>query len=183
MDAVQSATGSVGRNWGWMLAYGILLMAFGVFAMMNPIATGLAVGIILAVSFLFAGVGSLIAAFKDAGWQAKTVDILFGIMALFAAFICFANPFSGAVSIVLLIGVLFLILGGYEVVAGFRTGGEKLWLILLGVVDMLIGFGAAFFMTPDAALVSLSALVGIGFVFRGALLSILAFKVRGLASS
>lgn len=180
METIQSAIRGVGRNWGWMLIYGIVLIVFGIFALMHPLATGLAVGIMLGISFLFGGVGSLFAAFNDAGWQAKTVDILFGAMSLFAAFVCIANPFSGAVSIVWLIGILFLVMGGFEFVTGFKTDGERIWLILLGVVDMLIGFWAAFLMPPGAALLSLAALVGIAFIFRGAVATMLAFKVRGL---
>ena len=173
----------VGRNWVWMLAYGILLVVAGFFAMWHPLATGLAMGVILAVSFAFSGAGSLIAAFRDAGWQAKTVDVLFGILMLFAAFVCLVNPFGGAVSIVWVIGVIFLITGVYEFVAGFRAGREKVWLILLGVVDMLLGFWATFMMPPDAALVALAAMVGLVFVFRGAMLSAFAFRLRDLTKA
>lgn len=181
MPASYSARYGPGRNWGWMLAYGILLVAVGIFAMVHPLATGLAIGVMLAISFLFAGVGALVAAVRDAGWQAKMVDLLYGVLALLAAFVCFANPFGGAVSLVWVIGILFLIMGGYELVAGFRTSHEKIWLILLGVVDILIGYWAAFSMPPDAALVALATLVGISFLLRGVFVALLALRLRGLA--
>ena len=180
MTSIEAAMERIGRNWGWILAYGILLVVTGIFAMLNPMATGLAVGLILAVSFFAGGAVSLAAAFRDAGWQSKAVDIVFGILALLAGLICLANPFGGAISIVWVIGVLFLVSGGFEFIAGLRAKHEKFWLILLGICDMLIGFWAVFLMGPGAALVTLATLVGIGFVFRGTLLSVFAFQVREL---
>ena len=180
MEKVEVANASSRRHWPWMLLYGILLIIIGVFAWMDPLATGLAVGVILAVSFMIVGVGSLLAAFTDSGWQNKSVDILFGILALLAGLISFVNPFAGAISIVWVIGLLFIVTGGFELVAGFRSGGEKMWLIILGVVDLLIGFWATFMMPPDAALIALAALVGMAFVLRGIFLSIVAFRLRGL---
>lgn len=178
-----AATKRAGRNWGWILAYGILLVVIGIFAMMNPLATGLAIGLMLAISFLIGGAGSLVAAFRDAGWQSKMVDILFGILSLVVGILCLSNPFGGAISIVWVIGILFIVSGLFEFAAGLRADQEKVWLILLGLCDMLIGFWAAFLLGPGAALVALATLVGIGFLFRGVVLSILAFQVRALAKS
>lgn len=171
----------IGRNWGWMLAYGIVLVLAGIFAMWHPIATGLAVGVMLAVSFMLGGVAALVAAFRDAGWLAKTVDVVFGLLMLFAAFVCLVNPFGGAVSVVWLIGILFMISGGYELVAGFRSAHEKVWLILLGILDLGIGLWMAFMMSPGAALVALAVLIGASFIFRGVLVSALAFQLRSAA--
>ncbi len=181
MTTTETASRQMGRNWGWILAYGIMLAITGVFALMNPMATGLAVGLILAISFFIGGAGALAAAFRDAGWKSKAVDIVFGILSLLVGLICLANPFGGAISIVWVIGVFFLVSGGFEFVAGLRADHEKFWLILLGICDMLIGFWAAFLMGPGAALVTLAILVGIGFLFRGAVLSVFAFQVRELA--
>lgn len=183
MNTIASDLKQVGRNWSWMLAYGILLVVLGIFAMTHPLAMSYGVGIILSVSFLFSAGGALIAAFRDAGWQAKTVDVLFGVLSLLAAIIFFVNPFSGALTVIWVIGVMFLIMGGFEFVAGFRSNSDRVWLIMLGVVDMLIGFWATFFMPPTAALVALATLVGLAFMFRGILLAILAFKTRGLAKA
>ena len=182
MESIRSEIRSVGRSWGWMLAYGLLLVALGIFAMMHPVATGLAVGLILAISFLVAAAGALVAVFRDAGWQAKMVDILFAILAIIAGALCLANPFSGATTLIWLIGIMFLVVGGFEIFSGLKAGGDKIWLILMGILDMFIGFWAAFMMGPAAALVSLAVLVGISFIFRGVLLSTIAFRLRGLTT-
>lgn len=183
METVDTLVGRTARNWGWILAYGILLIVVGIFAMMNPIVTGLTVGIILSISFLFGGAFSLFAAFKDAGWQAKTVDILFGILALLTSFIFFVNPFGGAISLTWVFGVMLLITGIFELIAAFRAESEKIWLILLGIFDILIGLWATFFMQPGAALIVLATFVGITFIFRGVMLTVIAFKLRNLTKT
>ena len=181
MDNPATGVRRFGRNWGWMLAYGVLLVIVGVIAIWNPLATGLAVGLLLSISFFVAGAGSIFAAFSDAGWQAKTVDVLYGVLALVAGFLCLLNPFGGALSVVLVIGVILLIAGAFEIVSGFRAAHDKVWLILLGVADLLIGGYTVFFMGPGAALLALATIVGLSFLFRGVLLSVLAFNVRGLS--
>lgn len=183
MESMGAAIRAAERNWGWMLAYGVLLILLGIFAAMHPVATGLAVGIILAISFIVAGILALIAAFRDGGWQAKTVDIVFGILAVLAGVICIVNPFNGATSVIWAIGIMFLVMGAYEFVSGLRATSEKTWLILMGIVDMVIGFWAAFMLGPMAALFSLAVLVGISFIFRGVMLSSLAWQLRGRAKA
>lgn len=164
-----------------MLAYGVLLVLIGFFALAHPFATALAAGLLLGTSLAFGGAASLIAAFRDAGWRAKTVDLLFGVLILIAAFICLADPFSGAISLAWVIGIIFLITGFYELAAAFRIGSNRISLILLGVVDIALGLWMTIFMGPGAALIALAGVVGIAFVFRGVLLSVAALKLRGLA--
>lgn len=168
------------RNWLWILIYGLFLISVGLFALMHPAATGLAIGIMLAASFLLGGVGALAAAFMDAGWQSKLLDLLYGVMCLVAGFICFVNPLGGAISLAVIIGIFFLVAGGFEFVIGFKTGDEKVPLIVLGMIDMLIGFWMVFLMGPGDQLIAIATLLGLGFIFRGVVISALAFKVRSL---
>lgn len=166
------------RNWGWMLTYGILLIFFGIFLMMHPVITSMSIGVLLGLSFAFAGIGSLVAAFRDAGWQAKLVDVLFGVLALFAAFVVLVNPFGGAFSLVWFAGIMFMVIGLFEIVNAFRVTADKFFLFILGVFDIFIGGYIAFTMGAGAALITLALWVGLGFIFRGVIVSMLAFKLR-----
>lgn len=171
------------RQWGWMLATGIILVVIGVLAALHPLATGLAMGTLLAVVFLIGGVASLAAAFRDAGWQAKVVDILFGVLALLGAIVCVANPFSGAISLAWLIGVLFLVSGIMEILAATRASSDRILLGILGVVDVVLGAYVTFAIDPAGGLVLLALMVGFGFIARGVLLSALAIRIRNLTSA
>ena len=183
MDSVKAGIKRAGGKWGWMLAAGLVLILIGIFATTNPVATGLAVGVILASTFAIGGCVSLIAAFKDTGWQAKTVDVLFGLFALIASFICLVNPFGSAVSLIWVGGVFFIANGVVEIVSALRRGPNRVMLGILGVIDILLGIYIAFYVGPLSALVVLAFFVGVGFIVRGVMLSVLAFRVRGLAKA
>ncbi len=178
METLAGAVARARRAWGWMLAYGILLIIVGWFAAFNPIATNVAVGTLLAVVFVFGGVGSIMAAFRDFGWQAKLVDIAFGVLALLGALIMFANPFVGSLSLVWAAGFFFFLSGIVELVSAARATSDRWWLILLGVVDVALGAYVAIFMPPGAAMITLAWFIGIGFIIRGVILSALAIQLR-----
>ena len=45
-DSFDRVGAAIGSGWGWVLAYGLLVMLIGIFALLNPAATGLATGIL-----------------------------------------------------------------------------------------------------------------------------------------
>jgi len=73
------------RAWGWILAYGILLIIIGAIAMFNPVGTNMAIGVLFGLMLGIAGIVSIVAGFRDFGWQSKLVDFLFGALALVGA--------------------------------------------------------------------------------------------------
>ncbi|MCA0211469.1 MAG: DUF308 domain-containing protein [Proteobacteria bacterium] len=180
MDSVQNSGAKARRAWGWMLAYGILLILAGWFAAFNPIATSVAVGIMLGIALLFAGIASIIAAFREFGWQAKLVDVLFGALALGGAFLVLAMPVLSATSLVWAVGIFFIVNGAFELINGFKASEDKVWLILMGVIDLALGIYISTFMPVGAQIVTLAWFVGLGFIIRGIILSLLAVRVRGL---
>lgn len=170
------------RAWGWMLAYGILLIVVGVLAILHPIGTSMAIGVFLGAMLAIAGVASIIAGFRDFGWQTKLVDFLFGALALIGAFVFIAMPVISAASLVWAAGIMFIVTGAFEIYNGIKATEDRWWLVLLGAVDLLLGAYLAFLMPVGAQILTLAWLVGLGFLFRGVILSILAFKLRGVTS-
>ncbi len=81
------------------------------------------------------------------------------------------------------IGIMFIVMGVFELVGAFQVDTDRVWLILLAILDIVIGYWAAFRMGPGDALLALAGLVGIAFLFRGVLMSVLAFRVKGLANA
>ena len=182
MTSIEDGVSTVRRAWGWMLAYGILLIVVGWFAAFHPIATNLAVGVMLGVAMVFVGVASIIAAFRDFGWQSKLVDVLFGFLALLGAFLFLAMPVLSATGLVWAAGIFFIVNGGFELYNGFKSSEDRVFLIVMGIIDLALGIYISTFMPLGAQIVTLALFVGFGFIFRGVILSVLAFKVRGLTA-
>lgn len=168
-------------NWGWVMAYGVLLLVIGVFALLEPLATGLATGMFIAALLICGGTLALIAGFTTRGWHSRWLDIVTGVLALALGVLMLWHPFLGAFSLVWFIGLWLFGSGILELMAGLRAAPHRAMLILLGVVDVVLGF-SLFLAGPLTALIVLAILVGVSFLFRGALMCALALRLRRLSA-
>ncbi len=176
-----AAPRAIRRSWGWILAYGILLIVIGAVAMFNPVPTNFAIGVLLGVVLLIAGVVSFIAGFRDFGWQTKVVDFLFGLLALIGALVFLAMPVLSAASLVWAAGIFFIVNGVFELYHGFKASEHRTMLLVVGAVDLLLGIYLAFLMPIGSQILALAWFVGLAFIFRGVLLAIVAFGVRKMS--
>jgi len=168
------------RAWGWILAYGILLIIIGAIAMFNPVGTNMAIGVLFGLMLGIAGIVSIVAGFRDFGWQSKLVDFLFGALALVGAFIFLAMPVLSAASLIWAAGIFFIVNGVVELYHGFKADEDRALLFIMGAIDLLLGLYIAFLMPVGAQILALAWLVGLGLIFRGLLLAFVAFRVRAM---
>ena len=178
MVNVQSANSPFKGDWKWMMAFGVILVLLGIFAVTHPLATALSVSLMFAIALMIGGVFSLVTGLMGKGLAGRWVDILFGILAIIAAVLTFRAPLSGAVSLVWVLGALYAASGFMELFAAFNGPREgRGWLIALGVIDVLLGFWIMF-MLPGMALLTLAFIVGLGFIIRGVFLAIFSLQIR-----
>ena len=92
-------------GWGWILAYAVLVIAIGILALVNPIATGFATGVLVGGMLLVYGVMAIAAGLSALSNRGRWIELLLGILALIAgvAFMAaytasHAFPFSVALS-------------------------------------------------------------------------------------
>lgn len=169
-----------GKGWGWLMAYGVISIIIGVLALIQPLATGLAVGLLLSFLLIISGVTALIAGISGNGWRNRWLDIGLGLVSLVLGIVILFNPFAGAVSLVWLIGCWLLAIGVLEIIAAFRTSSHRGWLIFLGIVDIILGAIVAL-SGPVFALAFLAVAVGVSLILRGAGLCYVALQVRKLS--
>ena len=164
-------------GWGWILAYGILLMLIGILALLSPMATGFATGLLLATMLIVGGIAALAAGMSRRGWHSHWLDIAVGLLSLIIGALVLWQPFVGALSVVWAIGIWLALLGIIELSAATRSIHHRGRLIFLGIVDVILG-GWLFLSPPAAALIALSALVGLSFMLRGLFLATYALSFR-----
>lgn len=99
------------------------------------------------------------------------LSVAFGVFAL-------GNAVAASMAVTTLTGVLFLLLGVFQMVAGWREPGtgHKLLSIGLGILMALIGF--SFITNPLEGTISLALLVTILLAASGVLRLVLAFVMR-----
>lgn len=177
MTNTNSGTVRPATGWGWVLAYGVIVLLVGLLALLNPIATGMATGILVGVLLIVYGVLALIAGFSSLSHRSRWIELLLGVLGILAGAVTIFNPFAGALSLVVLIGAWLLVSGIFEIVSAFNIVHDRIWRLALGVLDLILG-GLLLFNGPAIGLAFLAFCVGTSFLFRGVFLVMLALGLR-----
>lgn len=167
-------------GWGWILAYGVIMILIGVLALLDPVATGAATGLLIGVILVVYGIFAIMAGLSSLSRRARWIELLLGVLGVLAGAMTIVNPFAGALSLVMLIGAWLLVSGICEIVSRVRIAHDRAWRLLLGVLDVVLG-GLLLFGGPVTGLVFLAYAVGISLLFRGAFLITLAMALRRMA--
>jgi len=115
------------KGWGWRLAEGLVDIFFGFILIANPGLTAVVVAFMMGFWFLFYGITSLVDAYglKDEGASNWWVGMIWGILAIIFGFWVMFRPFAGAVTIVTLMGVFFMVAGIFNIAISFGLKGLK----------------------------------------------------------
>jgi len=166
-----------GGRWGWLLAYGIIVVVIGFIALTNPLATGLATGILLAVGLLLYGVTAVISAVSALSERGRWIELLLGLLAILVGIVVAFSPWLGALSLIWAIGFWLLVSGVFQLVTAMRFRTDRWWRLFLGLLDLALGL-ILISAPPGPAFAYLALLVGISLLFRGAFIIMLALALR-----
>lgn len=115
------------KGWGWRLTEGLVDIFFGFILIYNPGLTAVVMAFMMGFWFLFFGITSLSEAFalKDEGVSNWWLGMIWGVLAIFFGFWIMFKPFAGAVAIVTLMGIFFLVAGLFNLAISFGLKGIK----------------------------------------------------------
>lgn len=102
---------------------GTVAIIAGLVLVVRPSASVLALLLVIAFWFIIAGIGDLVRGLSqsDGRWTA----ILLGVIGIAAGAIILANPDIGLSTLAILAGIMFIIRGTVEVVAGFELRNAR----------------------------------------------------------
>jgi uncharacterized membrane protein HdeD (DUF308 family) len=172
---------SYARYWWTFALRGILLIAFGLLAVLWP---GLTLAVLILLFGLFAladGAFALVLGFSSGAQGIRGWLVLMSILAIGAGMIALVWPGLTAVALLFLVAAWALVRGVFEIVSAIRLRREieHEWLLALsGAVLVLLG--ALLFLFPAAGLLSVVWLMGAFALVAGVLLLIGAFRLRRL---
>ena len=89
---------------GWAIALGVLLIVAGIVAIAAPFFAGVAVSLVFGWLILMAGVAHLVYAWSERGAGAVILQVLIGIVYLFAAYFLLTRPVGGVAALTLILG-------------------------------------------------------------------------------
>ena len=156
------------EKWGWFLALGIVLILAGLAAIAFPLAGTIVAKTFLGWLFLLAGAIMVIHAFQASGWKGFLWELLVGILYLVAGGYLAFFPFTGLITLAIVLAALFIAEGVFEVIQAFRVRPHEgwVWLLLSGLAALAVGVLIAIDL-PGSAVWALGLLVGINLLFSG----------------
>lgn len=158
----------ISEKWGWFLALGIALIVIGLAAIVWPFPATIAAKVVLGWLFLVGGVVLVIHAFSAQGWGGVLWNLLIGILYLVAGGYLAFFPLTGLLTLAILLAILFLAEGIFECIMAFRIRPHEGWgfMLLSGIAAFAVGVIIALGL-PATATWALGLLVGINLLFSG----------------
>ena len=163
-----AALAALRKNWGWLLALGIIMIVLGIGAIGVPFLAGAFATIIIGWILVFGGVTQLIQAFSSHAGGSRALAIVSGIIYLVAGIFVLFEPLRALVALTLLLAIFFIVEGILRLVmAGhLRKAGNSGWLIFNGIIALILGV-LIFVKWPSDAVWAIGLLVGVYLLVGG----------------
>jgi uncharacterized membrane protein HdeD (DUF308 family) len=174
-------TAIVAEHRGWFTFLGIVLIVIGVVAIAFPLMTTIAAKIFLGWLFIIGGGVQVVHAFSTKTWSEFLFNLIIGALYIvIGAWLAFL-PFSGIITLTVLLAVLFIIEGVMEIGMGYRLRpkGGWAWLAISGIIAIAAGV-LVLAGLPSTAAWAIGLLVGINLIFAGIALTMTAMAADKL---
>jgi len=133
--------GDLKKNWGWIMALGILLLILGTIGLYMTLFLTLASVFALGVLLLIGGVAQIVQAFKARGWESTVLSVLIAILYILSGVMVIGNPVAASGILTLMLAGAIMGIGIFRIVIGFHLRGFKNWIwpVLSGIITVLMG--------------------------------------------
>ena len=167
------------RNWGWLLALGILMIILGVFAIAAPVVATLAVQIALGWILVVGGIAQGVHAFMVRSWGGFLLQLLSAALYLLIGILLLVNPVEGALALTFVLAVFLIVEGAFRIFLALRLRDHRGWgwILTSGLLSLVLGV-LIWAEWPVAGLWVIGLLVGIQLLFTGWSLVMLALGAR-----
>jgi uncharacterized membrane protein HdeD (DUF308 family) len=146
----------------------VVFILLGMMAIIEPGVAGLAVTILVGWLLIFGGGAHLVAAFSGGGAGRVIWQVLIGIVYILGGVYSLTHPLLALGTLTLLLGVIILTEGVFEVISYFRMRGEggSGWLLVNALITLLLG-GLIWFHWPSSSVWAIGILVGVNLLMTG----------------
>ncbi len=132
----------IGGHWGWFFFFGLVLMVLGLVAISAATFTTMLSILLLGTLLMIGGIVMLVDTFRSwwKRWGIFTFHLLLSVLYIVAGFYLINSPLMGSISITLLLGVVYTVIGIVRLisVAVWRTPRWG-WALFSGLISFLLG--------------------------------------------
>ena len=179
----REALESAARAWWLFLLTGLLWLLFAIIVLRFDYTTVTAVSILFGVVAIAAGINEFFILAASHRWW-KVLHGLLGVIFVVVGIIAFVHPGDTFAALAAVVSFFLIFKGFFDIIVAIATRDEiSIWWVqlIVGIVEVLIGFWAAGYWGRSAAL--LVIWVGVIALTRGITEIVFAFKLRSAGKS
>jgi uncharacterized membrane protein HdeD (DUF308 family) len=167
-DAQKAIFGELKKNWGWLLAFGILSIVLGTIGLGMTFALTEVSIIFFGVLLIVGGVFQLFDAFKCKGWKSTVWHVLIALLYVAAGILMVNQPLMAAATLTLILAWILIAVGVSRIVMAFqlKPANGWYWPLVAGLVSILLG-GMILAEWPVSGLWVIGLFVAIELIFNG----------------
>jgi uncharacterized membrane protein HdeD (DUF308 family) len=167
-EGFRGARTIINKASGWFIGMAVVFILLGMMAIIEPGVAGLAVTILVGWLLIFGGGAHLVAALSGGGAGRVIFQVLIGIVYILGGVYSLTHPLLALGTLTLLLGVIILTEGVFEVISYFRMRGEggSGWLLVNALITLLLG-GLIWFHWPSSSVWAIGILVGVNLLMTG----------------
>jgi uncharacterized membrane protein HdeD (DUF308 family) len=160
---------SFGHRWRWLLVLGLVQLIAGGIAIAVPIVASLAAVAVLGAVLIVSAILQIAHAFKVRAWPRSAWYALGGLLYAIVGVLAVLYPFSGLLTLAVMIALLLIAEGSARIVfgTGVRPAPGWGWLVAAGISSIVVGV-ILLLGWPTTALWGVGLLLGINLIFTGA---------------
>jgi len=160
--------GELKKNWGWLLALGILSILLGTIGLGMTFALTEVSIIFFGVLLIAGGAFQLFDALKCKGWKSVLWHVLIALLYVIAGIAMVNQPLLAAATLTLLLAWILIAVGFFRIIMAFqlRPSNGWYWPLLSGIVSLVLG-GMILTEWPTSGLWVIGLFVAIELIFNG----------------
>lgn len=133
--------GEAKKNWGWLLALGILFVILGTIGLGMSMALTLASMLFFGWLLIIGGIFQVVEAFKQKGWKSVLWHVLIALVYIGAGAIILYDPVGGALALTVFIAAALIAVGAMRLIMALQLRGARgwWWPLVGGLLSILLG--------------------------------------------
>ena len=169
---------------GWTIAFGVLLIILGLFALMVPLIAGVAVAVMFGWLLILGGVAHLVVSWHLRHAGGFIWELLVGLAYIVMGVFLLAHPLAGLFALTAFLGSYLLVKGIFELIMWFRLrrlhGGG--WVLFDAIISLLLS-AMIWLHLPYSTTWVIGTLVGFGILFSGISRVVMGMNARRLLAA
>ncbi|MGD0970260.1 MAG: HdeD family acid-resistance protein [Desulfobaccales bacterium] len=168
------------KNWGWLLALGIVSIILGILALFSSVFFTVASMLFFGWILVIIGILEMVHSFWNRHWGGFFLHLFYGILAFVAGLIIIGNPQASALLLTLMLAMFFMVTGLFRIITALAMRFPSWeWRLFDGIITLLLGI-LLWAQWPFSGLWAIGMFIGIALIFSGWSSVMLALAARDL---